>query len=743
MNHQELRALLADMSLKEKIGQLTQLDASFFSHEGPVTGPASELGIDEEDAFLCGSILGAVGSERTAQLQRMCMAKQPHGIPLLLMADIINGFKTIFPIPLALGCTYDPDALRTVGDIMARESAATGLHVTFAPMVDLVRDARWGRVMESTGEDPWLNSLMAEAMVRGIQGGAETARASELKLDKKHIGACTKHFAAYGAPVAGKEYNNVELSMRSLLEDYLPAYQAAISAGSSMIMTSFNTIDRIPVTANKWLLRTILREQMGFDGVLISDWNAIGELIEHGVAANSREAALLAIEAGVDMDMMSGCYMRSLTELVEDGSVPVALIDEAVWRILVLKNSLNLFEDPFGIAGKQSEAELLLNDKHKQLARKIAADSFVLLKNDKQALPLKNQEQVAWIGPYTDEKNTLGAWSFFGEKQYTTTIREALEERGLKPDIAAGCGILNPGQTVYGFRYSTKNEMTADQTQELINQAVQVASGKDKVVLALGEVNIQTGEGGSRADITIPAVQQRLFDAIYAVNQNIITLIFAGRPLDIRSINEQSQAVLYVWMPGTEAGCAIVDVLYGDVNPQGRLSMSLPYSVGQVPVYYSELRTGRHTEDGSEPGNRFLTKYADIPNNPLYPFGYGLSYTDFSISPISLSSDKLTSEGSITAAVTIKNTGKSSGIATVQLYITDELANVARPLRELKGIRKIRLESGQEERVTYTIDSNMLRFYDINMKHQTQQGWFTVWIGDNSQTRNSARFELI
>lgn len=735
MNKKELETLLNDMSLREKIGQLTQLDASCFSAAGPITGPASDLGIADEDIYLCGSVLGLAGAAETEALQKMCMDKQPHGIPLLLMADIINGYKTIFPIPLALGCSFEPAAASKVGEIMAKESAAAGLHVTFAPMVDLVRDARWGRVMESTGEDPYLNSLMAAAMVEGIQG--DTAGFED------RLAACTKHFAAYGAPIAGKEYNNVELSIRSLRDDHLPSYEAAINAGTAMMMTSFNTMDRVPATANRWLMRDILRDEMGFEGVLISDWNAIGELIEHGVAEGPKEAADLAIEAGVDMDMMSGCYMRGLEKLVNEGKISEELINESVLRLLELKNNMGLFDNPFRLASTQKESELILSSEHRQIAREVAAKTFVLLKNEEKLLPLANDDSVAFVGPYVEEKSILGAWSFFGKAEDCISIREAIEARGIRTEYARGCGILNPGQKIYGFRYDTENKLSEVETDKMISDAVALAKRKNKVVLALGESNLHTGEGGSRGDITIPEIQKKLLDEVYKVNNNIIAIVFAGRPLDIRNIQEKAKSILYVWMPGSEGGNAITDVIYGDVLPQGRLSMSLPYSVGQVPVYYSELRTGRHTEDGQDPTNRFLTKYCDIPNSPLYPFGFGLSYTDFNISPIRLSSDHMTSDTTVKATVTVKNIGSREGIETVQLYIRDEFASVARPLRELKGIRQVRLAPGQETTVEFEINETMLCFFDINMNYKAEPGDFTVWIGSNSKTENSGCFTLI
>lgn len=735
MTEESLKELLRDMSLKEKVGQMMQLDSSCFSNEGPVTGPAAELSVDPEDFNLAGSILGVVGAEAIEKLQKLCMEKQPHHIPVLFMADIINGYRTIFPIPLALGCSFEDEAARTVGDVMARESAAAGLHVTFAPMVDLVRDARWGRIMESTGEDPYLNSRMAAAMVRGIQGETESYEG--------HLGACAKHFAAYGAPAAGREYNTVELSERTLREDYLPAYQAAIEAGAAMMMTSFNTLDRIPATGNKWLMQDILRAEMGFEGVLISDWNAIGELITHGVAEGKKEAARQAAEAGVDMDMMSGCYMAKLCGLAEEGLIPEDIIDTAVWRILVLKNRMGLFENPFREAGKPAEQERVMTKENRDKAREVAAQTMVLLKNEENFLPLDREEDVVFIGPYMEEKNILGAWSFFGNPEEAVTLKEGILKKKPDAQFARGCEVLNPGQTVYGFRFNAESLCSEPEADEMIAGAVKLAKGKHKVVLALGESNLQTGEGGSRGDITIPDIQKKLFRAVCEVNENVAVILFAGRPLDIREINEKAKSILYAWMPGTEGGNAAADILFGDTVPQAKLAMSLPYCAAQAPVHYAQLRTGRHTRDGEDIKNRFLSKYQDIPNLPLYPFGYGMGYTDFAVGEVILSSGQLVSGEGIRASVTVENTGDREGTETIQLYITDECASCARPVRELKGYKRVLLMPGEKREVSFTITEDMLRFYNKDMEYQAEKGKFMVWIGTDSLTENGEKFELV
>ncbi|AWY99187.1 MULTISPECIES: beta-glucosidase BglX [Blautia] len=735
MTEKDLKALLSDMSLKEKIGQLTQLDASCFSEEeGPVTGAETELGFSAEDFPYAGSILGVVGAEQIEKLQKKCMEKQPHHIPVLFMADIINGYRTVFPIPLALGCSFEPKEAKEVGDVMAKESAAAGLHVTFAPMVDLVRDARWGRVMESTGEDPYLNAQMAAAMVQGIQGEAADY--------DSHLGACTKHFAAYGAPTAGREYNTVELSERTLREDYLPSYQAAIDAGSAMVMTSFNTLDRIPATANQWLMKDVLREEMGFQGVLISDWNAIGELITNGVAEGKKEAARQAIQAGTDMDMMSGCYMSQLENLVQEGTISEDSIDTAVLRVLELKNKMGLFENPYRSAGTDSEEKNILTEENREAARKVAADTMVLLENKDHFLPLKKEEKVAFIGPYAEEKRMLGAWSFFANPEDTVTCREALEEKTENGVFAKGCGILNPGQTVYGFRFNMTNEDSEEDTEKMIQEAAEEAAKCEKAVLFLGESCLQSGEGGSRGDITIPEVQKKLLRAVAQANPNLAVVVLAGRPLDIREIKEHAKAIVYAWFPGTEGGHAIADILYGDRNPQARLAMSLPWCVSQVPVFYGEFPTGRHVEDGEQIENRFLSRYTDMPNQPLYPFGYGLSYTEYSYGEVQADKQEFSAGESVQVWTTVKNTGNREGTETVQLYITDECGSVARPLRELKGFQKVTLKPGEEKKVCFTIEESMLRFYRADMKFAAEPGTFTVRIGADSRTENRVKIYL-
>ncbi len=739
MKREDLVKLLESMTLEEKAGQLLQINVSSYSEEGSETGPKAEDEFSVEEIANAGTILGAVGAERIRNIQNAAMANQPHHIPLIFMADIINGYRTVFPIPLAQGCTFDPELARLGAEIAAAESAAGGLHLTFSPMVDLVRDSRWGRVMESTGEDVFLNCSFAKAIVQGYQGDRKPNDASPFESGK--IAACVKHFAGYGAPMAGRDYAEVELSERTLREEYLSSYRAAIDAGAEMVMTSFNTLDRIPSSGNEWLMRDVLRKEMGFGGVVISDWAAIFEMISHGIAEDEREAAMLAIRAGVDIDMVTHCYSRNLAGLVRDGIIQEKLLDEAVMRVLELKNKLGLFENPYKDGSRELEEELILCDKHRETARKITAESFVLLKND-GILPLeKNKNNIALIGPHGKNHAINGAWSIFGKEEDTVSVWDALSREEDSLIYAKGCALLdnNRGLLMYGDAIDYENDKAVAERQ--LAEAAEAAEKAEYVLLAIGEPAVYSGEAASRSDIVLPACQQRLFDEIYKVNRNIIVILFSGRPLDIRCISERARAVLVVWQPGTEGGNAIADVLYGKVNPSGKLSMSFPYCTGQLPIRYSTMISGRPFTDER---NKFCSRYLDIPNEPLYPFGYGLSYTDFEISDISLDKGTLTGEEGdcITASVTVKNKGSMAGKEVVQMYIRDMKASVARPCRELKGFKKILLAPGEEQRVEFRITEDMLRFYDIRMNYVSEPGEFRVYIGNCSNTGNEAVFTL-
>lgn len=733
MEQQKILELLEEMSLDEKIHQLFQGNGSFYEGDSIATGPASEQGFSEQTILEAGSVLSIVGAENVKKIQKAHMEKHPHHIPLVFMADIINGYKTVFPIPLAQGAAFDPQVAGTGAEVAAREASAAGVQVTFSPMVDLVRDARWGRVMESTGEDVYLNSVYAKALVKGYQG-------DDPKKPGK-IGACVKHFAAYGAPTAGRDYNNVELSERTLRDDYLPAYEAAVKAGALLVMTSFNTLNRIPSSANKWLLKQILREEMGFRGTVISDWAAIEEIMYHGVAKDRKEAARLAMEAGTDIDMMTTCYPNYLKELIEEGKVDEKLLDEAVLRVLELKNKLGLFENPYKDADEESEKALLLCKEHRRKAKEAAKETFVLLEND-GILPLKKEEKIAFIGPYTEEKSVIGAWSIFAREEDAVSIREGVTAFGGNAVFAKGCRLLEPGTSIQGMNKLYSGEGSDEEADELLSEAIETAKAAEKVVLCIGEHMAQTGEAASRGEITVPANQMRLLREIAKVNDNLAVVLFNGRPLDLREVKEMAKAILVVWMPGTESGSAIAEVLYGQTPPGGKLPMSFPYAVGQVPVFYSEFHTGRRM-DPNHPENRFQSKYMDMPNMPLYPFGYGLSYTEFSYSGIRLNQNHMRRGEEIRASVTVKNVGSRRGSEVVQMYIRDDAGSVARPVRELKGFQKVWLDPGEEKEISFVITEDMLKFHDIDMNYKAEEGSFTIFAGGDSTAENQAEFVLL
>ena len=559
---------------------------------------------------------------------------------------------------------------------------------------------------------------------------------------KGALAACLKHFAGYGAPDGGRDYNTVELSERTLAEDYLPAYKKAIDAGCALVMTSFNTLNRIPSTANRRLLREVLRGEMQFDGVVISDWCAVSELIPHGIAADEKEATVLALNAGVDIDMASPVYLKNLKELAEKNRIDEKQIDESVLRILTLKNKLGLFENTYKDGSEADEKELLLCASHREAARDCAEKSFVLLKNEDSFLPLKKgKESTAFIGPFTDNQLLYGSWSFFGDEQDCVTVKAGVTQNYPDADVffAQGCPTADPGTKVLGFQKTPPKEEF--DLQEALDTAVELAKKADKVVLTLGEHRDFSGEGASRADITLPSCQLELFHKICEVNPNVCVVLFNGRPLDIREINQKAKAILEAWLPGTEGGNALAGILYGDSSPSGRLSMSFPYCVGQVPVHYNHLSTGRPFA-GDYRTTRYNSKYLDIPNEPLYPFGYGLTYTAFEYSDISLDSDILHKDDSICASVRVTNTGERPGTETVQMYLHDVSASVTRPVRELKGFCKVFLEPGESHVVAFPITEDMLRFYNITMDYVSEPGRFEVFIGSDSTTSRKAVFSL-
>lgn len=733
MNKQQLEELLDNMSLQEKIDQMMQLVGAFYleDRESVLTGPAREMNITEEDIQMCGSILGTYGAENLINIQKEYMKTQPHHIPMLFMMDVIHGMKTIFPMPLAQGATFEPELSKRCASAAAKEAAVSGLHVVFSPMVDLVRDARWGRVMESTGEDPYLNGRFAAAQVRGFQGDDMS--------EPYKVCACIKHFAAYGGAQSGRDYNTVELSEHTLREFYLPSYKKGIDAGAGMVMTSFNTVNGVPASTNRWLMRDILRDEMGFDGVLISDFSAILETIAHGYCADEKKAAKKALEAGVDIDMMTSVYSSELRKFVDEGEVEEALIDESVMRILELKNRLGLFENPYKDADPEKEKTLILCEEHRKLAREAAGKSFVLLKNE-GILPVDTSQKIAFIGPYTNNNEIISSWAVTGEKKDCVTLEEAAREvfDPSRTTYLAGTSVVDNDCELVGFLDFEHVSISEEKQKEMMEEAIDAARKADIVIMPLGEHYLQSGEATSRAMIDLPEVQMELFREISKVNDNIVVVLFSGRPLDLREISRTAKAILEVWFPGTEGGHAIIDALTGRINPSGKLPMSFPYCVGQVPVYYNEYSTGRPNLSGLK--ERFRSKYIDIPNAPLYPFGYGLSYTEFEISSVIMSNTVVKPGSSLTASVTVKNVGLVKGTQVVQLYLQDISASVVRPVKELKGFVKVELAPGEEEEVSFVINEPMLRFLRADGIVGSETGEFRIWIGDSSKTENCAQF---
>lgn len=715
----DIEKLLAAMTLKEKIGQMLQLTPFFFKDDalGKITGPVEELGINEEDIRNTGTVLGTSGAKEAIEIQKSYLEKSEKKIPLIFMADVVHGYRTIFPIPLAMGCSFDETIVENAARISSKEASAAGIHVTFSPMVDLVRDARWGRVMESTGEDPYLNSVFSRAFVRGYQGDDISK--------EENIAACVKHFAAYGAPEGGREYNTVDISERMLREYYLSAYKAAIEEGCKVLMTSFNTVNSIPSTGNTWLMRDLLRKEWGFDGVVISDWGAVKELIPHGVAENDKEAAEKAIKAGVDIEMMTSCYIKQLERLLEDGKIKIEMIDEAVLRILNLKEELGLFENPYKGASEEKEAKLLVCAEHRKTAREVSSASMVLLKND-NILPFsKDVKKVAVLGPFADESKILGPWSWQGKFEEVISLKQ-----GIINKIGEDKVVISKGCNIEGGN------------DEQIEEAVAAAKEAEVIVLALGEHHDMSGEAGSRAFIKLPGRQEKFAEEILKLGKPTAVILFNGRPLEIKEIHDKAPAILEAWFPGTEGGNAAADILFGDKNPSGRLSMSFPYAVGQIPVYYNAFNTGRpkKSEDSTE---RYCSHYLDIPNAPLLPFGFGLSYSKFAYSDFKLDNNVLKKENSICASIKVKNIGTMAGEDTVQLYIRDLTADVVRPVKELKGFKKVYLEIGEEKEIVFEIDESMLRFYNSDLEFKAEEGKFTAMIGPNSRDLYTLEFELI
>jgi len=716
---QRVDSLMLLMTLEEKIGQMNQ-----YNDDQSATGPET---IDPDKAGQIirgevGSLLNCNGTVRTAGWQKVAMQSRLK-IPLLFGQDVVHGYKTTFPIPLAEACSWDMEAIELSARIAATEASAGGIHWTFAPMVDIARDPRWGRVMEGAGEDPYLGSLIAAVRVKGFQGD----RPGEVNS----LMACAKHFAAYGAAIGGRDYNSVDMSNRLLWEVYLPPFKAAVDAGVATFMNSFNDLNGIPATGNQYLQREILKGKWNFSGFVVSDWGSVGEMINHGSVANEYEAALSAVTAGCDMDMESRCYKNNLLRLVRENKVPLALIDDAVRRILYKKFELGLFDDPFKYCNPEREQMELNNPEHPAAARKIAARSIVLLKNQDHLLPLDNRfKTIAFIGPLVKAvKQNKGFWDV--EVQGVDSGFIVSQWEGLKRRLDAGTNLLY----AKGCNIDGNNKDGFD-------EAIAVAEKSDVVILSIGERRDMSGEAKSRSNIGIPGVQEDLLKALLATGKPVVVLINGGRPMVFDYTAEHANAILYTWWLGSEAGNAIADVLFGDYNPSAKLPISFPRSVGQIPIYYSHFNTGRPATDDS---NRFYnSSYNDLSIYPRYEFGYGLSYTSFAYSNLQLSSKKIKEGESVTTSVTITNTGKYEGEEIVQLYLKDKVGSIVRPVKELKDFKKISLKPGESKTISFIIDLKKLSFFNQNLEWVAEPGEFSLMIGASSaDIRLEDQFELL
>ena len=720
---QKVDSVLKLMTLDEKIGQMNQ-----YNGDWDATGPITKDG-DKQNQIrkgMLGSMLNVTGVEHTRTLQEIAMQSRLK-IPLLFGQDIIHGYRTIFPIPLAEACSWDTAAIRLSARIAATEAAAAGVHWTFAPMVDIARDPRWGRVMEGAGEDPFLGSVIAAARVKGFQG------AGLGNVDA--VMACAKHFAAYGAAIGGRDYNSVDMSERTLLEIYLPPFRAAVDAGAATLMNSFNDLNGIPATGNKHLQRDILKGQWKFKGFVVSDWGSIGEMINHGFAKNGYEAALEAVTAGSDMDMESRSYINNLAKLVKEGKVKMPLIDDAVRRILRKKFEMGLFDDPFKFCNTQREQQQWNNAQNLQAEKVMAEKSIVLLKNENHVLPLSKQtsptggqaKTIALIGPFMKAvRDNIGFWSYSWPDD---TARIVTQFQGIQNKVGSTTKLL----------YAKGCEIN-DSSQAGFAEAIEAARQADVVVMSVGEASDWSGEAKSRSNLHLPGMQEELVKAIYATGKPVVVLINAGRPLVFNWIADHVPAILYTWWLGTKAGDAIADVLFGDYSPSGKLPISFPRTEGQIPIYYNYFHTGRPATSDSD--RFYRSAYIDLSIYPKFPFGFGLSYTNFDYGNIQLSSATMRANQSIRATITVTNTGNYDGEETVQLYLQDVIGSVVRPVKELKGFQKVFLTKGQNKQVTFTIDVDKLKFYNAELKYLAEPGDFKIYIGTSSQNVKEATFTL-
>lgn len=724
--------LMKKMTLEEKIGQLNL----------PVTGEITTGQAKSSDVAKrirngeVGGLFNLKGVERIREVQRQAVEESRLGIPLLFGMDVIHGYETIFPIPLGLSCTWDMKAIEESARIAAVEASADGISWTFSPMVDVSRDPRWGRVSEGNGEDPFLGAAIARAMIRGYQG-KDMSRNDEIM-------ACVKHFALYGASEAGRDYNTVDMSRQRMFNEYMLPYQAAVEAGVGSVMASFNEVDGVPATGSKWLMTDVLRKQWGFDGFVATDYTGINEMIDHGMG-DQQTVAALALNAGVDMDMVSDAFSGTLKKSVEEGKVSAAAIDAACRRILEAKYKLGLFDDPYKYCDVNRPKKQIFTKEHRAIARKTASESFVLLKNE-GVLPLSKKGTIAVVGPLANTRSNMpGTWSVAAVLDNAPSLVEGLREvvgDRAKVVTAKGSNLIGDADyekraTMFGRELHRDNRTD----RELLDEALKVAAGADVIVAALGESSEMSGESSSRTNLEMPDVQRALLQELLKTGKPVVLVLFTGRPLVLTWEEEHVPAILNVWFGGSEAAYAISDVLFGDVNPSGKLTATFPQNVGQIPLFYNHKNTGRPLQEGRW-FEKFRSNYLDVSNEPLYPFGYGLSYTTFAYSDIHLSSTEMSADGELTATVTVTNTGSRDGAEVVQLYIRDLVGSVTRPVKELKGFEKIFLKAGESRKVSFSITPELLKFYNYDLQFVCEPGDFDVMIGGNSRDVKKARFLL-
>lgn len=709
--------LMSKMTVEEKIYQTVQ-----FTSDGTVTGPKSgDNFITRIQQGKVGSILNATGAKETREIQRINLENSRLKIPLLFGHDVIHGYKTIFPLNLGMASSWDPKAVELAARIAATEAAAGGVHWTFAPMVDIARDARWGRVSEGSGEDSFLGTQMAVANVKGFQGD---------DLSKNNtILACAKHFAAYGAAEAGRDYNTVDMSERVLRDTYLPAFKATVDAGVKTFMMSFNEISGVPSTASKFLIRDVLKGEWNFDGMVVTDYTGINEMVAHGFAADNKNAGELAMNAGVDMDMVGGVYMNHLKKSYDEGKVTLAQIDDACKRVLDVKYDLGLFEDPYRYSDEKREKATIYKPEFLEASLEVAKKSLVLLKNTNNVLPLKSSQKIAFVGPLvSDEFNIIGSWAALGDRNgFATSVKE---------------GVTNYLKNISKVTFDEGVEIQSTK-RDLMQKALDNAKNADVIVAIMGERENMTGEAASQTNIDLPGLQKEFLAELKKLGKPIVLVLLNGRPLTLTWENENMDAILEAWWPGTRGGDAIAQTLFGANNPNGKLPMSFPRNVGQLPLYYNHKNTGRPYLGLSDPEQKYKSKYTDVANSPLYPFGFGLSYTTFEYSNLKISSDKIKFNEKLKVNIDVKNTGNHDGQEVVQLYIRDLVGSVTRPVKELKGFEKITLKKGETKSVSFEISSEDLKFYNIDMKNVAEAGSFEVFVGENSETDRKASFQLV